>query len=199
MRGQQHGQLNFLWPAKSFNASNAARNGASAEQHIVHQHDGFAGHVERHDGRVNFRARHADRDRRDAWKRQGCRSGRRASRFRKELRRAVARAETPPVGMPTSTTSAEFSFRSADLVRDARSARWIAAASRMTVDSGILKNLLMLLLIVIVKKSASEDEQDDEDENDRKKRKSRTTPPGGADSRYAFGVHIFLRHLAGRR
>jgi hypothetical protein len=31
------------------------------------------------------------------------------------------------------------------------------------------------------------------------KEKSRTTPPGGADSRYAFGIHIFLRHLAGLR
>jgi hypothetical protein len=31
------------------------------------------------------------------------------------------------------------------------------------------------------------------------KEKSRITPPGGADSRYASGVHIFLRHLAGRR
>jgi hypothetical protein len=30
-----------------------------------------------------------------------------------------------------------------------------------------------------------------------KKNKRKPTPPGGADSRYAFGVHIFLRHLAG--
>ena len=38
-----------------------------------------------------------------------------------------------------------------------------------------------------------------EDDVDSGIKKSRTTPPGGADSRYAFGVHIFLRHLAGRR
>jgi hypothetical protein len=31
------------------------------------------------------------------------------------------------------------------------------------------------------------------------KKNREPTPPGGADSRYAFGVHIFLRHLAGRR
>jgi len=30
------------------------------------------------------------------------------------------------------------------------------------------------------------------------KEKRETSPPGGADSRYALGIHNFLRHLAGR-
>ena len=49
----QHRELDFFRAAKIVQRVHCRARGAAAEQHVVHQHDGLAGHVERDDGRVN--------------------------------------------------------------------------------------------------------------------------------------------------
>src|SRR6266705_1988057 len=50
----QHGELNIFRPAKIIQRVQRRACGASAEQHIIHEHDRFAVHVEGHDGGMNL-------------------------------------------------------------------------------------------------------------------------------------------------
>src|SRR5664280_864864 len=51
----QHCELDFFWPAKIVERIHRGARRATGEQHVVHQHHGFTGHIERHDGRMNGR------------------------------------------------------------------------------------------------------------------------------------------------
>src|SRR5674476_445828 len=51
----QHDELDFFWPAKIVERIHRGARRATGEQHVVHQHHGFTGHIERHDGRMNGR------------------------------------------------------------------------------------------------------------------------------------------------
>src|SRR5450631_659306 len=51
----QHRELNVSWPAKIIQRIHRRARRAAGEQYVVHQHDGSAGHIERHDGGMNRR------------------------------------------------------------------------------------------------------------------------------------------------
>ena len=59
----QHGQLNPRGPAKIVQRIHRGARRASAEQHVIDQHDRFPGDVERHLGGMNCRGDAAGRDR----------------------------------------------------------------------------------------------------------------------------------------
>ena len=50
----QLGQLDAAGPAKIVQRVHRRARGAAAEQHVVHEHNGFAGDIEWDDGGVNF-------------------------------------------------------------------------------------------------------------------------------------------------
>jgi hypothetical protein len=51
----EHRKLNALWTAEIIQRVQGCPRGPSAEQNVVHEHDGFAGHVKRDDGRLHMR------------------------------------------------------------------------------------------------------------------------------------------------
>ena len=109
----QHGQLDAFGPAKVVERVHGRANGASAEKHVIDQHDGFAGHIEGNDcgldiGRdalVQVIAVHADV--------QAAGGHRLAPNAGEQRAQAACAKGTPPRWMPTSTTSLLVSLRSA--------------------------------------------------------------------------------------
>jgi hypothetical protein len=63
----QHGELDFFGPAEIVDGVHRRAGGAAAEEHVIHQHHGFAGDIEGDDGRVHVGAEAAGPGRRGAW------------------------------------------------------------------------------------------------------------------------------------
>ena len=137
----QHRELNAPGSPEIVERIHGRSDCAPAEQHVVHQHDGFARHVEGDDRRMNLGrsslvkivAVHGNIQ-------VAARHGLPQISARRVANRSAK--GPPPRWMPTSTTSALASLRSAISWAIRVSARWMAGALRMTLASGMARHVM---------------------------------------------------------